>query len=59
MKMQTWVDVMLTSSSKFEDYNVVLGPLAKLSMLKHTKYCSSFVYGNCNFQFKVVVDDMS
>jgi hypothetical protein len=54
-------DVVLTSSTKHfvkksdEAYNLVLILVAKASMLKHPRYCSSLKHGSCNFQFRVVV----
>jgi len=65
MKIPTWIDVVLTRSTKYfveksdEAYNVVLILVAKPSMLKHPRFCSSLMHGSCNFQFRVVVDVMS
>lgn len=64
MKMPTWIDVVLTSSTKYfakksdEAYNVVLVLVAKPSMPKHPRYCLSLMHGSCNFQFRVLVDDI-
>jgi hypothetical protein len=65
MKMPTQTDVVLTSSTKYfveksdEAYNVVLILVAKPSMIKLPRFCSSLMPGSCNFQFRVAVNVMS